>query len=54
MRGVGRKLNEECWPLEVAIVWVATGTEDLSEAAYHLVIERRVSPVAWDLRASPL
>ena len=41
-----RLLKEEWWPLEVAIVWVATGDVDLCEAVFGLVIERRSSPIA--------
>jgi hypothetical protein len=38
--------KEQWWPLEVAIVWVATGDVDLCHAAFQLVIERRASPAA--------
>jgi hypothetical protein len=44
--GRGRLLKQQWWPLEVAIVWVATGDVDLCEAAFQLVIERRASPAA--------
>jgi hypothetical protein len=39
-------LKEQWWPLEVAIVWVATGDVALSESAFRLVSERRASPAA--------
>jgi hypothetical protein len=41
-----RLLDEQWWPLEVAIVWVATGDVALSESAFRLVAERRASPAA--------
>ena len=42
--GLGRLLTAEWWPLEVAIVWIATGDVKLCEAAFRLVSERRASP----------
>lgn len=41
MRGLGTLLDREWWPLEVAIVWVATGDVELCTLAFQLVIERR-------------
>jgi hypothetical protein len=45
VRGLGKLLDQEWWPLEVAVVWVATGDVALTTAAFGLVIERR-SPVS--------
>lgn len=44
VRGLGKLLDREWWPLEVAVVWVATGDVALSTAAFGLVLERRSGP----------
>jgi hypothetical protein len=46
VRGLGRLLNEEWWPLEVAIVWVATGNAALCKSAFELAMGRRASPAS--------
>jgi hypothetical protein len=46
VRGLGKLLDQEWWPIEVAVVWVATGDVALSTAAFGLVIERRSSPAS--------
>jgi hypothetical protein len=46
VRGLGRLLNEQWWPLEVAIVWVATGNAALCKSAFELAIGRRASPAS--------
>jgi hypothetical protein len=46
VRGLGKLLDQEWWPLEVAVVWVATGDVALSTSAFGLVIERRSSPAS--------
>lgn len=43
-RGLGTLLAREWWPLEVAVVWVATGDIELCTLAFQLVIERRSNP----------
>lgn len=40
-RGHGTLLDREWWPLEVAVVWIATGSVELSTRAFELIIERR-------------
>lgn len=46
VRGLGKLLDQEWWPIEVAVVWVATGDVALSTLAFGLVIERRSSPAS--------
>ncbi|MGQ2186086.1 hypothetical protein ACT4MK_22415 [Bradyrhizobium barranii] len=45
-RGLGPLLDREWWPLEVAIVWVATGDVELCTLAFQLVVERRSNPAS--------
>ncbi|SFI39726.1 hypothetical protein [Bradyrhizobium sp. Gha] len=44
VRGLGKLLDQEWWPLEVAIVWVATGDIELTKLAFGRIIERRAYP----------
>lgn len=44
MRGLGPLLDQEFWPLEVAVLWVATGDVELCTLAFSQVIERRSNP----------
>lgn len=46
LRGLGTLLDRERWPLEVAVVWVATGDVELCTLAFQLVIDRRSNPAS--------